>query len=237
MSAYLAEFFGTLVLILFGCGTNAGVTLKGSYAQASGWLTITIGWGLAVTMAIYAVGHISGAHINPAVTLALASNGNFAWELVPGYCIAQVLGAMAGAAIVWLHYLPHWRATERPGPKLGVFATAPAIRSLPANITSEVIGTAALVLGLLFLGANQFTEGLNPMVVGLLIVALGIALGGTTGYAINPARDLGPRLAHALLPIAGKGHSDWRYAWVPVVGPLLGGLLGAATHRLLFPAA
>lgn len=234
MSVYLAEFVGTMILILFGSGANAGATLKGSYAKDSGWLTIAIGWGLAVTMAIYAVGEVSGAHINPAVTLALAFSGDFEWQLVPGYCLAQVLGGAAGATIVWLHYLPHWRATDDPAAKLGIFSTGPAIPSLPANVTSEVIGTAVLVLGLLFIGANQFTDGLNPMVVGLLIVIIGISLGGTTGYAINPARDLGPRLAHALLPIAGKGSSNWRYAWVPVLAPLLGGVLGAASYRLLF---
>lgn len=199
-----------------------------------GWLTIAIGWGLAVTMAIYAVGQFSGAHINPAVTIALAVAGTFSWAQVPGYCAAQLLGAIAGSILVWIHYGPHWRQTENPAAKLGVFATGPAIRSVLHNLISEIIGTAVLILGLLFIGANQFTEGLNPIVVGALIVIIGIALGGTTGYAINPARDLGLRIAHALLPILGKGPSDWAYSWIPIVGLLIGGVLGAMIYQLLF---
>ena len=234
MTDYLAEFTGTMILIVLGCGTNAGLTLKGSKAENSGWLVVVIGWGLSVTMAIYAVGQFSGAHINPAVTIGLAYAGSFPWSKVPGYCLAQMLGAMAGAAIVWVHYLPHWGKTESRASKLGVFCTAPAVRSYKYNLLSEVIATMVLVLALLFIGANKFTDGLNPLVVGALITIIGIALGGTTGFAINPARDLGPRLAHYLLPISGKGHSDWSYSWVPVLGPLIGGVLGAFVYELLF---
>ncbi|MEM9341000.1 MAG: MIP/aquaporin family protein, partial [Bacteroidota bacterium] len=189
---------------------------------------------LAVTMAIYAVGGISGAHINPAVTIGLAYVGQFPWSQVPGYLVAQMFGAFTGAVIVWVHYLPHWRKTQDKATKLAVFSTAPAIRTSAANFISEMIATAVLVLGLLFIGANSFTEGLNPLVVGGLIFVIGMGLGGTTGYAINPARDLGPRIAHFLLPIAGKGKSDWGYAWIPVVAPVLGGLLGASLYQIFY---
>ena len=234
MSPYLAEFIGTMTLIVLGDGVVASVVLKRTKSENAGWLTVVIGWGLGVTLAIYAVGQFSGAHINPAVTLALAYSGSFSWDLVPGYCLAQVTGAFAGAIVVWLHYLPHWRATDDPAGKLAIFCTGPAIRSIWSNLISEIIGTAVLILGLLTIGANKFTEGLNPLVVGLLIIAIGLSLGGTTGFAINPARDLGPRIAHFLLLINGKGSSDWSYAWIPVVGPIVGGLLGAVIYNLLF---
>ncbi|MCF8245352.1 MAG: aquaporin family protein [Saprospiraceae bacterium] len=236
MTPFWSEFIGTMLLILLGDGVVAGILLKSSKAENGGWIVITLAWGLAVTMAIYAVGQISGAHLNPAVTLGLAAEGSFPWEKVPGYLLAQVLGAIVGAMLVWLHYLPHWSKTEDPATKLGVFCTAPAIRSTWSNLISETIGTFVLVAGVLFIGANKFTEGLNPIVVGALVVSIGMSLGGTTGYAINPARDLGPRIAHALLPIAGKGGSDWGYAWVPVVGPIIGGLLGAAFYCAAFKA-
>ncbi|MEZ4954168.1 MAG: MIP/aquaporin family protein [Saprospiraceae bacterium] len=234
MSTYLAEFIGTMLLMILGNGVNAGVTLHSSHAKDAGWVVIALGWGLAVTMCIYAVGSISGAHINPAVTLSLAASGEFPMKDVPFYIIAQILGAITGAAIVWLHYLPHWGKTNDPAHKLGVFATGPAVPSRWANLLSEMIGTFVLIAGLLFIGANKFTEGLNPVVVGALIVAIGMSLGGTTGYAINPARDLGPRIAHALLPIKGKGDSNWSYAWIPVVGPLLGGVMGAFFYQAIF---
>jgi len=234
MSPYLAEFFGTLLLILLGDGVVASVLLKGSKSENAGWLVIVIGWGLAVTLAIYAVGQYSGAHINPAVTIGLAYAGSFSWDLVPGYCLAQFAGAFTGAILVWLHFMPHWERTEDQSAKLGVFCTAPAIRSTFNNLISEIIGTAVLVLGLLFIGANKFAEGLNPIIVGLLIASIGLSLGGTTGFAINPARDLGPRIAHFILPIAGKGNSDWKYSWIPVLGPILGGLLGAWVYGMLF---
>lgn len=237
MNPYLAEIIGTFVLISLGCGVNAGVTLNKSHANSSGWLVIAIGWGLAVTLAIYAVGSFSGAHINPAVTVGLAVAGEFPWADVPGYVLAQLLGAFLGAIIVWIHYMPHWKATEDQSSKLGVFATGPAIAARFSNLVSEISGTFILLFSLMFIGANQFTEGLNPLVVGGLIVAIGISLGGTTGYAINPARDLGPRLAHFFLPIAGKGSSDWTYASIPIIGPLLGGVWGALTYKFLFQQA
>ncbi|SFC27406.1 glycerol uptake facilitator protein [Bacillus sp. OV322] len=234
MTAFWGELVGTMILIVFGAGIGAGSTLKKSYSNNAGWVVITIAWGLAVTMGVFAVGSISGAHLNPAVTLALAINGDFAWADVPEYIIGQMIGAILGAAIVYLHYLPHWKATDDPAGKLGVFSTSPAIPHTFSNLLSEIIGTFILVLGLLFIGANKFTEGLNPIAVGLLIVAIGMSLGGTTGYAINPARDLGPRIAHFLLPIAGKGGSNWGYSWIPVAGPLLGGSLGAVFYKAVF---
>lgn len=234
MSTYLAEFVGTMLLIILGDGVVAGVVLKGSKSEKAGWLAIVIGWGLAVTLAIYAVGSISGAHLNPAITIAFAMKGDFPWSEVPGYVIAQLAGAFTGGVIVWLHYLPHWKRTDDPTLKLAVFCTAPAVRNTFANLISEVIATAVLVLALLFIGENDFTQGLNPLVVGLLIISIGLSLGGTTGFAINPARDLGPRLAHAILPVSGKGTSDWSYAWIPIIGPVLGGLLGVYVYQILF---
>jgi glycerol uptake facilitator protein len=234
MSPYAAEFFGTMIMILLGEGVVAGVVLKGTKAENAGWLTIVIAWGMAVTLAIYAVGRISGAHLNPAITVALFFTGDFPAHQVPGYILAQFGGAFAGATLVWLHYGPHWKLTEDPARKLAVFSTAPAVRSFGSNLIGEVIATAILVLGILFIGENKFTEGLNPLVVGGLIISIGLGLGGTTGFAINPARDLAPRIAHFILPIHGKGHSDWAYSWVPVVGPLLGGLLGAWCFKALF---
>lgn len=227
MSPYLAEFFGTMLLVLLGDGVVAAVVLKDSKAQNAGWLTIVIGWGLAVMLAIYAVGSISGAHLNPAITIALAMNGSFSSDQVVGYVLAQMCGGIVGAILVWLHYLPHWKGTPDPAAKLGVFCNAPAIRNVFSNLVSEIIATAVLVLALLFLGVNEFSQGFKPLVVGLLIISIGLSLGGTTGFAINPARDLGPRIAHFILPIPGKGNSDWGYAWIPVVGPIVGGLLGA----------
>jgi len=234
MTEYLGELIGTAILVLLGDGVVAGVLLRKSKAENSGWLVITIAWGLAVALAIYAVGGISGAHINPAVTLGLAFAGEFPWAEVPFYIIAQMIGAITGAALVWIHYLPHWKKTADTDLKLAVFCNAPAIRSTWANLVSEMIGTFVLVLALLFIGANQFTEGLNPLVVGLLICSIGLSLGGTTGYAINPARDLGPRIAHAILPISGKGGSDWGYSWIPVAGPIIGGVYGALFYNAVF---
>lgn len=234
MSPFLGEVLGTMLLILLGDGVVAGVLLNKSKSQNGGWIVITVGWGLAVAMAVYAVGSISGAHLNPAVTIALASIGKFDWAQVPGYIIAQMIGAFLGAVLVWLHYYKHWEATEDKAAKLAVFSTGPAIRSSFANLLSEIIGTFVLVFGILAIGANKFVDGLNPFIVGTLIISIGISLGGPTGYAINPARDLGPRIAHALLPIKGKGDSDWGYAWIPVLGPILGGLIAAFTYVALF---
>ena len=234
MSEYLAEFLGTFFLILIGGGVVAGVVLKDSKAYGSSWNTIVVSWGLAVTFAIYGVGSISGAHINPAVTLGFAFVGEFPWEKVPGYILSQVAGAFCGAFIVWIFYIPLWSKTDDPAAKLGSFATIPAVRSYVHNIISEIIGTAVLIFSLLFMGTTTFTEGLNPLVVGALIMVIGFALGGTTGFAINPARDFGPRLAHFLLPIHGKGNSDWKYAFVPIIGPILGSFLGASCYQLLY---
>lgn len=234
MSVYVAEMVGTMILIILGAGVCAGQNLKKAYSQNGGWIVITMGWGLGVACGAYAVGSISGAHLNPALTIALACIGQFPWEQVPGYIVAQLVGAFMGATFVWLFYYPHWQATDDAGAKLGVFSTGPAIPHTVANLFSEILGTFFLVLGLLTIGANKFAEGLNPFVVGFLIVAIGLSLGGTTGYAINPARDLGPRLAHALLPIHGKGDSNWGYAWIPVIGPIIGAICGAFFYKWTF---
>lgn len=234
MNSFLGEFIGTMLLIIFGGGVVAGVILKGTKSENSGWIVITMGWGLAVVIAIYAAGNYSGAHLNPAVTIALACVGDFEWSNVPAYISAQMLGAFTGAVIVWLHYLPHWKETKDADTQLAVFSTGPAIKSTWSNLLSEIIGTFILLFGILAIGSNKFTEGLNPIVVGGLIIAIGLSLGGTTGYAINPARDLGPRLAHFILPIIGKRKSDWRYAWIPVIGPVLGGSFGALLYKALF---
>ncbi|MCM3164803.1 MIP/aquaporin family protein [Metabacillus litoralis] len=234
MSAFLGEIIGTMILIIFGGGVVGGVVLNKSKAQDSGWIVITLGWGFAVAFGAYAVGSVSGAHLNPAVTIGFASIGAFPWADVPSYIAGQMIGAFLGATIVWLYYYPHWQATEDKAAKLAVFSTDPAIAHTPSNFISEVIGTAVLIFGLLSIGANEFTEGLNPIIVGFFITAIGLSLGGTTGYAINPARDLGPRIAHFLLPIAGKGSSNWKYAWIPVIGPIFGGVLGAQFHHAVF---
>jgi len=234
MSIYLAEFLGTFLLIIFGGGVVAGAVLKDSKAENTGWLTIVIAWGIGVTFAIYAVGNISGAHINPAVTLGFAFAGEFPWNKVLGYITAQILGAFSGAVMVWIFYIPHWSKTEDKVSKLAVFSTVPAIRSYIHNFVSEMVATAILIFGLLFIGTNNFTEGLNPLVVGALIMAIGFSLGGTTGFAINPARDFGPRIAHFLLPIKGKGSSDWKYAPIPFFGPFLGSLLGSSAYKMLY---
>jgi glycerol uptake facilitator protein len=239
MQAYLGEFIGTMLLIILGDGVVAGVLLRNSKAENSGWIVITLGWGMAVMVAVYCVGPFSGAHINPAVTLSLAATGQeipagFGWAQVPGYIIAQFLGAFVGAVIVWLAYLPHWEETADPGLKLGVFSTAPAIYNTPANIITEVVGTFVLVFGVFGILGNELAGGFAALVIGLLVLGIGLSLGGPTGYAINPARDLGPRIAHAVLPIAGKGGSDWGYAWIPVVAPVIGGILGAVAYTALF---
>lgn len=234
MSNFVAELIGTMLLIILGNGVVAGVVLKDSKAENSGWIVITLAWGLAVTFAIYAVGDVSGAHINPAVTLGLAAIGEFSWELVPEYIAGQMLGAFIGAVFVWVFFLPHWNKTEDPGLKMAPFCTSPAIRSIWSNLVSEMLGTFVLLLSLLYIGANEFSQGLNPLIVGFLILAIGLSLGGTTGYAINPARDLGPRIAHALLPIPGKSKSDWAYGWIPVVGPVIGGIYGALFYQAIF---
>jgi glycerol uptake facilitator len=238
MRMFTAELVGTMLLVLLGDGVVAGVLLNKSKAEKSGWIVITTGWALAVAMAVYAVGRISGAHINPAVTLSLAAVGKLAWSQVPEYLGGQLAGAFLGAVLVWLAYLPHWSATEDRSAKLAVFSTAPAIRRTPANLAAEAIGTFVLVFGVLALGANKAPNdtGLTPLLVGFLVWSIGLSLGGPTGYAINPARDLIPRIAHAVLPIPGKGSSDWGYSWVPVAGPLVGGVVGALAYVCIFGA-
>lgn len=240
MKEYLAEFIGTAILILLGNGVVAGVVLRKSKASDAGWIVVTAGWGLAVAVAVYAIGRISGGHINPAVTIAQAVyNPDFGWAKVPGYIAAQMAGAIVGQGLVFVHYLKQWGATPDPAVKLAAHSTGPEVRSLGANLATEVIGTFVLVFGVMAIAANAdemtgkgidlsqaFSTGLAPMLVGLLVFAIGLSLGGPTGYAINPARDLGPRVAHSLLPIPGKGASDWSYSWIPVVGPVIGGLLG-----------
>jgi glycerol uptake facilitator protein len=236
MDNFVAELIGTAILIILGDGVVAGVLLAKSKAQNAGWIVITAGWGFAVAVAVYAVGSFSGAHINPAVTIGFAANGTLPWGDVPVYLAGQFVGAFIGAVVVYLHYLPHWGETEDPGLKLAVFSTGPAIRNPVANTMSEIIGTFVLVFGVLAIAANAGpgTSGLTPLLIGLLVFGIGLSLGGPTGYAINPARDLGPRIAHAILPIAGKGSSDWEYSWVPVVGPVIGGVLGALAYTALF---
>jgi glycerol uptake facilitator protein len=247
MQTLLAEIIGTMMLVLLGDGVVANVVLNKTKGNSSGWIVITAGWGIAVAVAVYAVGRVSGAHLNPAVTIALATIGSFPWAQVPGYIAAQMLGAILGAVLVWLMYLPHWRATADQVSKLAVFCTAPAIRSTGANMIGEIIGTAVLVFGILAIAGNAqtlskpgdvdlsvvFSRGLQPLLVGVLVFGIGLSLGGPTGYAINPARDLGPRLAHAILPIAGKGSSDWEYAWIPVVAPIFGGIAGAGLYAAI----
>ncbi|MCI0352883.1 MAG: aquaporin family protein [Acidobacteriales bacterium] len=238
---FLGEFVGTLILVLLGNGVVAGVLLKRSKAEASGWIVITAGWAFAVMAGVFASIACGSpdAHLNPAVTFGFAvSTGDYS-KLAP-YITAQMLGALTGAILVWLQFLPHWKETPDPSLKLAVFCTAPAIRNLAANLVSEIIGTFVLVfvIGAIFSKAVSnvgISAGLGPYLVGCLVWGIGLSLGGTTGYAINPARDLGPRIAHAILPIAGKGHSDWQYATVPVVGPLIGGsLAGLFIHLAKF---
>jgi glycerol uptake facilitator protein len=243
MSPFLAELLGTMLLIVLGDGVVANVVLNKTKGQNAGWIVITAGWAFGVTIAVYAVGTFSGAHLNPAVTIGLASIGKFAWAQVPTYLAAQMLGAFLGATIVWLAYLPHWAVTESQASKLAVFCTGPAIRNTFSNILTEVIGTAVLVLGVLAVLTPKnlnpefgWHVGLGPALVGIIVAAIGLSLGGPTGWAINPARDLGPRIAHAVLPIAGKGGSDWGYAWIPVAGPIIGGVIAALLYKALWPA-
>jgi len=242
MTPFVGELVGTALLLLLGDGVVANVVLNGTKGKNAGWIVITFGWGMAVFVAVFSVAAASGAHINPAVTLGLAVAGKFPWADVPLYLTAQMIGAVLGAVLMWLHYRPHFAATDDPDATLAVFATGPAIRSPMDNLFSEVLGTFVLVFAVLNLAAPTVagpsgTVGglgaLDALPVGLLVLAIGLALGGTTGYAINPARDLSPRLVHALLPLPAKGDSDWGYAWIPVVGPLVGGTLAAVAYTLL----
>ncbi len=246
MEQIIAEFVGTAVLLLLGNGIVANVVLKGTKGFDAGWISITAGWGVAVFVAVLCVGEISGAHINPAVTIGLAIAGQFPWASVPAFCIAQVLGAMVGTTLVWIVYGDHYDATEDAGSKLATFCTGPAIASGWRNFASESIGTFVLVFAVLqaakpsfemlgdFSGTAEIGLGaLGALPVGLVVLSIGLSLGGTTGYAINPARDLGPRIMHAVLPIRGKGSSEWHYAWVPVIGPIAGAAIAAVVSSAM----
>lgn len=248
MSPYLAEFIGTLLLVTFGNGVVANVVLARTKGHNGGWIVITAGWGLAVFVGVFCSEPFSGAHINPAVTVAMAAAGKFAWSLVAGYVLAQMLGGVAGGGLVFLFYREHFKASEDAHGKLACFCTAPNIRHVPQAFFCEVVGTFVLVLPVFLMTeasvklplatgeTSDVAVGLGTLGavrVALLVFAIGLSLGGTTGYAINPARDLGPRLAHAFLPIPGKRDSDWGYAWAPVLGPLTGGLLAALAYALL----
>jgi glycerol uptake facilitator protein len=226
-SPFLGEFLGTLVLMLFGSGAVANVLLKDTKGHNSGLIVITIAWGMAVTMGVFVAQKFGsqGAHLNPALTIAFAFQSGD-WSNVLLFIIAQLLGAFLGSTLSWLMYYPHWATTDDKAAKLAVFCTSPAIKHTPSNLLTEIIGTFALFVGVSSIYSTA-GSGLGPYLVGMLVLVIGNALGGTTGYAINPARDLAPRIAHALLPIAGKGDSGWSYAWIPVVGPIVGAVLGA----------
>ncbi len=234
----LFEFIGTFVLVLLGRGVVACVSLRKSKGEGAGWVVVTLAWGLAVMCGVLIAGPYTGAHLNPAVTLGLAAAGKFPWEYVLPYIVSQIAGGILGAVIVYVFYKDHFDATAEAETKLGVFATIPAIKNYRRNMICEIVGTFILVLVILFMGdkENSSEVGLGSvgaLPVALLVVVIGMSLGGTTGYAINPARDLGPRIAHAILPIKGKGSSQWSYSWVPIVGPLLGGVLAALLYLMV----
>lgn len=239
MSTFFAEFLGTAVLVYLGDGVVANVLLNKTKGQNAGWIVVTLGWAIAVFVGVFVASAGSGGHINPAVTLAFAAQGALPWAEVPLYFAAQFLGAAVGALLVWLQYRQHFEATEDKEAKLGVFATGPAIRGTVSNLISEAFGTMMLVLGVFYItgptmGDVQASLGaLDALPVALLVLGIGLSLGGTTGYGINPARDLSPRIMHAILPISGKGSSDWPYSWIPVVGPFLGALLAVLIFESL----
>jgi len=230
---FIAEIIGTMILILLGDGVVANVVLGKTKGNGSGWIVITFGWAMAVFVGAFSVAAISGAHLNPAVTIGLAVTNQLSFEEVPIYIIAQFIGAFIGAVLVFVHYYPHFAETEDPGLKLAVFSTGPAIRNVGLNLVSEIIGTFMLIFGILLVANGNFA-GLGPLPVALLVLGIGLSLGGSTGYAINPARDLGPRIAHFLLPIPGKGDSDWGYSWIPVVGPVIGAVVAGVLYLALF---
>jgi glycerol uptake facilitator protein len=240
MTAFSAEIIGTFLLILMGCGVVANVVLEGTKGQNGGWIVITTGWALAVFVGVVVAAPFSGAHLNPAVTIGLAAAGEFAWQQVPSYLLAQFLGAVTGALAVWLMYKDHFNQTSDPGLQLGVFSTSPAIRNPALNVLGEMLGTFVLVFTVLYFSDATLGEGqkiglgsLGALPVALLVWGIGLSLGGTTGYAINPARDLGPRIIHFLVPIQGKGSSQWGYSWVPVVGPVAGASVAALLYLAL----
>jgi len=234
MTAFAGELIGTALLIILGDGVVANVVLNKTNGFNSGWIVITMGWAMAVFTGVFVSASASGGHLNPAVTIALAMLGKFSWSLVPAYIAAQMLGAMIGAFVVWLAYKQHFDATESASNKLAVFCTSPAIRNPGHNLVTEIIGTFVLVISVLFIVSPADKLGsLDALPVALVVLAIGLSLGGPTGYAINPARDLGPRIMHAILPIKNKGTSDWKHSWIPVFGPIIGGLIAAVLYRLV----
>ena len=234
MTPFLAEFIGTMFIILLGNGVVANVLLAKSKGQNGGWIVITFGWAIAVFVGVYSSATVSGAHLNPAISIALAAIGKFEWALVPSYILAQLIGAMAGSFLMWLAYKKHFDEVNDADAMMAIFCTAPAIRNTVANLATEIIGTFVLMLGVLFIAAPQNSLGaLDALPVALLVLGIGLSLGGPTGYAINPARDLGPRIIHFILPIKNKRNSDWSYSWVPVVGPVIGALIAAGVWSVL----
>lgn len=234
MSTFLGELIGTAFLILLGDGVVANVVLNKTKGNNGGWIVITFGWAIAVFVGVYISAAYSGAHLNPAVSIALATVGKFDWALVPIYIAGQFAGAMTGAFLVWVTYKKHFDETPDADAKLAVFCTSPAIPNIPFNLATEIIGSFALVFGVFFItGADAGLRSLDALPVALLVLGIGLSLGGPTGYAINPARDLGPRIMHFILPIKDKGSSGWRYSWIPVVGPVIGGLLAAFVFKML----
>ena len=235
MTPFISEFIGTALLITLGNGVVANVVLHKTYGQSSGWIVITFGWAIAVFVGVFVSGTTSGAHLNPAITFALAAVGKFSWAKVPLYITAQILGGILGSFLVFILYRKHFDETENPASKLAVFCTSPAIPNTLYNFLSEFIGTFIFVLGALYIVASKNSLGaLDALPVALLVLGIGLSLGGTTGYAINPARDIGPRLLHAILPMKNKGNSNWSYSWIPVVGPIAGGFLAALVYSLIF---
>lgn len=235
MEIYIAEFVGTMILILLGDGEVANILLNKSGAKGAGYLHINLAWGFAVMIPAFIFGATSGAHFNPVLTIALACDGTIDWSIVPGYCIAQLIGGFFGAIIVYLLYKDHFDATDDQNIKLGCFATSPSIPNIPRNIISEIVGTFILVFAIKGIGQVQnIAPGMSYIYVFAIICSIGMSLGGLTGYAINPARDLGPRLAHYLLPIKNKGSSNWSYAIVPTIGPLIGALLAVGIYKIIF---
>lgn len=234
MSPFVAEIIGTAFLILLGNGVNANVVLNKTKGNNSGWIVIAFGWAIAVFVGVYVSAAHSGAHLNPAVTIGLAAAGKFDWALVPIYIAGQFSGAMIGAFLAWLTYKKHFDETSDAGNKLAVFCNTPAIPGIPFNLATEIIGTFALVFGVFYIAGGDVKLGaLDALPVALLVLGIGLSLGGPTGYAINPARDLGPRIMHFILPIKDKGSSGWGYSWIPVVGPVIGGLLAAIVYKML----
>lgn len=243
MTPFIAELIGTMLMILLGDGVVANVVLNDTKGNNSGWMVITTAWGFAVFVAVIVAGPYSGAHFNPAITIGLAIAGKFPWADVLPYIVAQFLGAFIGAFLVWAMYYDHFKRTANPGTILAVFCTGPAIRNYASNIISEIIGAFVLFFTILYISGAEITTTKVPIGLGsigalpvaILVWVIGLSLGGTTGYAINPVRDLGPRIMHAILPIKGKGSSDWSYSWVPIVGPLIGTAVAAVLYLQLHP--